>query len=97
MKSPPNQIDGAHVIATTSIDHRHEATHGTAHIVAGQEAGVANTLAICKLGSENGFYLFDCDENWNVTTDTWHESVEAAKDQAEFEYRGSGTTWEDAG
>jgi len=84
MKSSPNQIDGARVIATTNIDHRHVATGATIHFVGGQEAGVAHGLAICEFPNESGFYLFYCDENWTVTTDTWHESVEAAKEQAEF-------------
>ena len=52
MKSSPNQIDGARVIATTNIDHRHAATHRTTHIVGGQEGAsfiswrFANTKAI---------------------------------------------------
>jgi hypothetical protein len=39
-------------------------------------------------------YLYSCDENWVPFTDTWHESVEEAKRQAEFEYVGSSVTWQ---
>ena len=56
--------------------------------------GPATGLAICKYDDAEGFYLFSCDQNWNTLTDTFHESVEKAKAQAEFEYEGVGTTWE---
>ena len=32
--------------------------------------------------------IFGCDEGWNAVTDTWHETLEDAKAQAEFEYEG---------
>ncbi len=44
-------------------------------------------------GSDQGFYLFGCDAEWNTVTDTWHESVIAAKRQAEHEYEGTLNTW----
>jgi hypothetical protein len=31
-------------------------------------------------------YLFYCDPSWNVITDTWHQDVAAAIDQANFEF-----------
>lgn len=96
MKLPPDEIDGARVIAITNIDHRHVPTRGTTHIVAGP-VDIARRLAICKYPNESRFYLFYCDENWNAATDTWHETVEGAKEQADFEYKGSRSTWENAG
>lgn len=50
-------------------------------------------LAICKFENDNGFYLFYCLENWEVITDTYHDSIEDAMKQAEFEYAGSITSW----
>jgi hypothetical protein len=54
-------------------------------------------LAICvyETGDE-GFYLFYCDEEWRVVTDTWHETLEDAKSQAEFEYEGVNESWREA-
>jgi hypothetical protein len=37
--------------------------------------------------------LFGCDKEWHHITDTWHESLEEAKRQAEFEYEGVSATW----
>lgn len=51
-------------------------------------------LAVCRYEDGGGFYLFYCDGEWNVVTDTYHESVEGAKNQAEFEYEGVGNAWE---
>jgi hypothetical protein len=43
--------------------------------------------------SDTGFYLFYCDTDWNIVTDTWHESLDAAKRQARFEYDGIDNHW----
>jgi hypothetical protein len=45
---------------------------------------------------EAGIYLFCCDSEWEVLTDTWHSSVDNAKAQAEFEYEGISKLWKDA-
>jgi len=37
--------------------------------------------------------LFGCDAEWNSLCDTWHETLEDAKEQAEFEYEGTSNTW----
>jgi len=50
-------------------------------------------LAICQYEKEDAFYLFGCDAEWNSQTDTWHQTVEEAKEQAEFEYQGTSGTW----
>ena len=54
-------------------------------------------LAICKHIDDSGYCLFYCDENWNVQSDGWYESIEEAKDQAEFEYEGVSACWVRAG
>ncbi|MGQ9547059.1 MAG: hypothetical protein ACUVWS_00380, partial [Roseiflexus sp.] len=50
-------------------------------------------LAICQYEGETSCYLFGCDSDWNAVTDTWHETLEDALDQAEFEYEGVSKTW----
>ena len=42
------------------------------------------------------FFLFGCDAEGVDFTDTWHESLAAAKDQAEFEFNVRHDEWEDA-
>jgi len=50
-------------------------------------------LAICQYEGETAYYLFGCDADWNTVTDTWHETLEGALQQAEFEYEGISRTW----
>jgi hypothetical protein len=53
---------------------------------------LAAGLAICQYDGEDAFYLFGCDANWNAVTDTWHQTVDEAKEQAEFRYKGASHT-----
>jgi hypothetical protein len=55
--------------------------------------GAMSGLAICQPGTADEFYLFGCDSEWNVITDTWHKSLSEAKEQAEYEYEGVSETW----
>jgi hypothetical protein len=45
-------------------------------------------FAICQPEKEPGYYLFSCDANWKEFADTWHESIDDAIDQAEYECNG---------
>ena len=38
-------------------------------------------------------YLFGSDAEWNSVTATWHETLQQALDQADFEYEGVSKTW----
>lgn len=50
-------------------------------------------IAICRDEGESCFYLAYCDSSWRSVTDTWHESHDAARAQAEVEYSGVSSTW----
>jgi hypothetical protein len=93
MKNPPGLINGARVIQWSAIDRRHRPTQNCRQIVAGQVQGPAAGLAICRYEDDDAYYLFGCDPHWNQITDTWHPSLEAAMEQAEFEYEGVSATW----
>jgi hypothetical protein len=88
-----SSIDGARVICFTPIDRRHRFTGACRQVVEGELMGPMAGLAICQYRGDDGFYLFGCDAQWNTVTDTWHATLEEAKDQAEFEYEGTGSTW----
>jgi hypothetical protein len=87
-------IGGARVIHFTPIDGRHQHTGGCRQIVAGILQGSAAGLAICQYEGERCFFLFGCDADWNSMTDTWHETLDEALSQAEFEYVGVSKTWQ---
>jgi hypothetical protein len=93
MKPCPPIIGNARVICYTSIDERHRFTGACKQVVTGQLMGAMAGLAICQYEGETAFYLFGCDANWQTVTDTWHETLDDAKHQAEFEYEGVSRTW----
>jgi hypothetical protein len=93
MRNCPEIVGGARVVCYTPIDHRHRYTGNTRQVVAGVLLGPANGLAICQYDGESAFYLFGCDADWNSLSDTWHETLEDAKEQAEFEYEETSQTW----
>ncbi len=86
-------IDGFRVICYSPIDERHRFTGKTKQIVGDRLMGAMSGLAICQPNGSSEFYLFGCDADWSVVTDTLHESLDEAKRQAEFEYDGIGKTW----
>jgi hypothetical protein len=89
----PEIVGGAKVICYTPIDNRHTHTKNTKQIVGGVVLGAANGLAICQYEKEEYFYLFGCDQQWNSLSDTWHETLEDAKELAEYEYQGTNKSW----
>src|SRR6266852_3598997 len=88
MEAPPPTLDGARVLRYAVVDDSVVPTGNTVHRVGNKVLGPAAALAICQQDGEDYFYLFYCDAQWNVVTDTWHQSLELAFEQAEFEYRG---------
>lgn len=50
-------------------------------------------MAICQYEGHDGYYLFGCNAEWDAVTDTCHQTLEEAKEQAEFEYVGVSETW----
>ncbi|MBK8253221.1 MAG: hypothetical protein IPK82_11215 [Polyangiaceae bacterium] len=92
MNQPPMVIGSARVLRWSVLDEGQRPTGGWGHIVGGNLQGPVAGLAICECGGET-VYLFGCDAEWNVVTDTWHETLEKALRQAEFEYEGVTATW----
>jgi len=82
------------VVWFTPIDERHRHTGNCSQIVGGELQGPAAGIAICRCTEDDAFYLYGCDAEWVPITDTWHESLEDAKRQAEFEYAGVSLTWQ---
>ena len=91
--SPPPAISGLPVVCFSPIDGRHHPTGATHLSAGGADVSTPEGVVICR-ESETSYYLFYCDVRWKPMTDTWHESVKAAKAQAEFEFEGVGETWE---
>lgn len=84
MTSLPTTLDGATVLKVAQIYPETRSRAG--HTVDGEEIEGIVALALARYSSEAQIYLFYCDENWTVLTDTCHEGVEAAVAQARFEF-----------
>lgn len=94
MKPAPKAIGGANTIAFVIIESPNWRTANTEHFVAGDKFTETAGLAICSYPEEpESIYLFHCDQNWQTITDTWHSSVQEAKEQAAFEFNHIEDKW----
>lgn len=91
--APPYDFAGMRVECFTAIDERHRHTQNCRQIVDGFVQGPAAALVICRCDEDGAFHLFGCDADWTPISDTWHRTLEDAKQQAELEYAGVSTTW----
>ena len=92
MMSAPSHIDGLQVVLWSPLDNRHETTGKTRHLVATRQVRTPSGVAICRETDES-FFLFLCDAAWQPIADTWHEGLDAARSQAEFEFTNLSSTW----
>ncbi len=95
MRPPPAMLDGARVLKFAVLDVSTEPTGGTTHRIGDVVLGPAAGLAIARYDGDPPFYLFYCDPAWEVVTDTCHPTLELAHEQAEFEYRGVSSLWQE--
>jgi hypothetical protein len=95
MGEPPPLLDGARVLRFAVVDAAVAPTGGTVHRIGGRVVGPATALAVCRYDGDGQFYLFSCAEGWRVVTDTCHSSLAEALAQAEFEYRGVSSRWQE--
>ena len=93
MRPCPSIVGGARVVCYTHIDERHIKTEHAVHLTKGREIEDPRGLAICQYDGEDAYFLFGCNEDWDSQCDTWHETLDDAKSQAEFEYAGTVQTW----
>lgn len=84
----PHELDGAQVVRYAKVTETVTPTGATHHTVGGTLWGPAAALAIAHYPDTEGYHLLYLADNGNVVTDTWHESIQAAFDQAAFEYEG---------
>jgi hypothetical protein len=90
----PRTLDGAKVLRYARVTESVEPTGRTRHFK-GNLLRPAFSVAIARYedAPDSGYYLFYLDEEGVVVTDTNHDSMEAALDQAAFEY--AGLVWSD--
>ena len=74
------------VVKRIVLEARHQPTGKTRHYHGKRELPPAAVLKIGKYDGEEGFYLFYFDADGHELTDTFHDTLEEALAQAEWEY-----------
>ena len=74
----------------------HVATGFTVHRRGAAILPKPSALAIAQVGSDPGYYLLYLDDEGEEMTDTYHETVDAAFDQAKAEFGVPDTEWRKA-
>ena len=93
MEVPPSKIDGAEAKCYVVLTADNCPTRATQHFVAGELRTDFDRLVIATYVGEPGAYLFYCDSTWQVITDTQHETIEEAKNQANIEFKNLQNRW----
>ncbi|WP_088044600.1 hypothetical protein [Bacillus sp. EAC] len=84
----PNELDGANVILYT--DNSLQNQFGYVDTINENNVNIGVTqiaaIAICKYIDGVGYYLFSCNCNWEVIGDTFHDTLEEAKEHADVSF-----------
>lgn len=75
------------------------ASENTRHPIHGREhEDISARIVALEIKAEgDGFFVFYLDAAGQCLADTWHESLELAKNQAHLEFAIEETDWTDAG
>lgn len=74
--------------------HPDRVTGNTRHYRDGAVQPAPKSVEIVKMPPDAGFYLLYLDDAGNEMNDTYHESLDRAKEQAEFEFGTAVSEWE---
>ncbi len=72
----------------------HRPTGKTVHYSGGNILPSPSGLQIAQYPGDDGYYLFYLDENGEEITDTFHDDVRGAMEQAEWEFDVKPSEWE---
>lgn len=81
------------VIAKVRLDAAHRPTSRTLHRSLGAEVPRPSELHVVQYADDPGFLLLYLDEQQQEMTDTYHESLAAAFEQARWEFDISPDEW----
>jgi hypothetical protein len=80
------------ILKEVSVEGR-EQTGKTKHYMGDEQLPPAAKLQIVQYPGDEGFYLFYLDSDGEVMTDTYHDTLESALKQANFEYAVKQNEW----
>jgi hypothetical protein len=98
MQPPPDEIDGAKVLAWSLLDARHRKTD-TVRLYDGEteQLSFAGVVLARYEDKPSVIYAFYCDGNWSTLNDSDYSTFEEAKDSAERLFIGLKHTWRENG
>ena len=79
-------MDKPTLLRHVKLTSAHKPTGKTRHFQGREALPPPTELRIVQYKSDPGYYLFYCDESGIEITDTYHESLREAMDQAEYEF-----------
>jgi len=82
-----------HHTATGKTKH-YQSSFSSQGLERGPELQTPHQLTIAQIPPDQGYYLLYLDEEGNEITDTYHDSLEAALAQAEWEFNVGAHEWE---
>jgi hypothetical protein len=85
---------GPIVLRTVRLNPSHALTGKTRHMLGTQPAPTPSELRIVQYPDDAGYYLFYCDDTGKEFTDTYHDTVDKAMAQAEWEFRVRPAEWQ---
>lgn len=85
---------GLIVLRKVILKAKHAPTGKTRHFHGSEELPQPVMLKVVKYIDDEGYYLFYCDASGEEFTDTYHESIEEALAQAEWEFGVKPDEWE---
>ena len=81
------------VLRAVTIAGKHESTGKTVHYSGNDILPAPHSLQIAQYPGDDGYYLFYLDESGEVLTDTFHDDLQKAMDQAEWEFGAAAEEW----
>ncbi len=84
------------ILYRVKLGPKHKATGFTEHIIHGEPMEMPTELWIAQFPGEQVVYLYYCDDTGLELSDTLHDSVPLAMEQAELEFCVTPSEWEPA-
>jgi hypothetical protein len=74
--------------------HRSGTISQDGELIPGPELPAPHSLMIAQLSPDRGYYLLNLDEDGEEITDTYHDTLEQALDQAKWEFNVEPDEWD---
>ena len=85
------------VLQRVRLSKHHVPTGKTEHYLGNELLPTPFELNIAQYFDDDGYYLFYLDKNGVVLTDTYHDDIQSAMEQAEWEFGVKTTDWKLSG